>query len=105
MTAMQIFNIAATAVIFVWSTWCVLSPSVNDGIIGKLIFSLAALSALGVMCGHIGEQSEGHRTSAALLNLSMALMGVRHVTMKYLWPRIVRAMRCIDCPKNVRVKQ
>lgn len=104
MATMQQLNIAACAVIFLWATWCVVCPCVRDGISGKLILIVVAFSALGAMCGHISvEQTDGHRMAALLLNVSMALMGVRHAAMKYLWPRMVRAMRCAECPVNQKV--
>lgn len=42
---------AACFVIFLWSAWCILCPSYNDGIVGKMIFIAMALSSLAVVTG------------------------------------------------------
>lgn len=99
MTFLFAANMAACAVIFVWATWCALSRRVRDGILGKIMFSLAALAALGVMLGP-QDGYGGARSAEVALNIAVALLGLRHVTMKFIWPRLVRAARCKFCPKN-----
>lgn len=92
-------NAAACAVIFSWSTWCVFCRRVNDGLFGKLIFCMISLSSLALMLGHGYDYANPHRI-AVTLNVSFALLGIRHVMVKYAWPKFQRAMRCANCPNE-----
>lgn len=100
MSAAYIVNIMACMAIFAWATWCAMDHRVKDGVLGKIMFSAAALAALGVL---MGPQTgyHGPRTAEVTLNVAMAALGARHVTMKYLWPRVVRFMRC-RCQKGLQ---
>lgn len=93
MSAAYIVNMLACTAIFAWATWCTLDCRVKDGVLGKIMFSAAALAALGVL---MGPQTgyHGPRAAEVTLNVAMAALGARHITMKYLWPRLVRFMRC-----------
>jgi len=93
MPTMFIVNFMACVAIFAWATWCALDSRVKDGVLGKIMFSVAAIAALGVL---MGPQSgyHGPRAAEVTLNVAIAALGARHVTMKYVWPRLVRAMRC-----------
>lgn len=86
-------NLVALCVICGWSTWCVLSPFVKDGIIGKLIFSTLSISSLAVLLG-------GDNLAYALLNSSIAAVGVRHVFMRHAWKHVVKYFRCAVCPER-----
>lgn len=99
MSLMIFLNMAACFVVFAWATWCALSPRVKDGILGKLMFAVLALSALGMMLGPNGWYG-GRQAAETTLHLAMALLCLRHLTMKLLWPRIVRRVRCAMCPKK-----
>lgn len=99
MTAALLVNMAACAVIFVWSTWCVFSRRVHDGILGKVLFAIASLAALGVLLGPQYGYDRPH-TAEVTLNAAIALLGLRHLAMKYLWPRLCRAIRCATCPHS-----
>lgn len=90
-------NIAACAVIFVWSTWCVFSQKVRDGLFGKLIFVCIAMAALAIVLGPSYGYTQPHR-AAVTLNAAFAMLGIRHLLIKYFWPRIRRAVRCSICP-------
>lgn len=94
---MYALNMAACAVIFVWATWCALSPRVRDGVLGKVMFAMCAMAALAVILGPQGGY-DGPRSAEVTLNASVALLGLRHVAMKFLWPRLCRAIRCKTCP-------
>lgn len=88
-------NTVAALVIVAWATWCMLSPLVNDGICGKVLYVLIALSALGML-----HDDDGY--SQASLNVMFALVGARHYFMKHFWQRIkagvLRRIRCATCP-------
>lgn len=99
MNGMFYLNMGACGVIFVWATWCALSRRVRDGVLGKVMFAVAALAALAVILGPQGGY-HGPRTAEVTLNVAMALLGVRHAAIRYLWPRVVRAVRCAACPNR-----
>lgn len=86
-------------VISVWAFWCLLSRRVSDGIIGKVLYMLLVLAALGLL-SHPGE------TSQTALNATFAMIGVRHFWMKTVWPHIragyMRRIRCHECPQKGR---
>lgn len=90
-------NVVAVAVIVLWAFWCILVRRVSDGVLGKILYMLLMLAALGVL-SNPGLQSE------AWLNVTFAAIGVRHFFMKTFWPRIreatIRRIRCATCPHN-----
>ena len=88
-----IVNAVAAAVICVWATWCVLSPNVNDGIVGKLIFSCTALAAFACATSPAYEL---HTEPEVTLNVCLALLGIRHWMMRIVTPAIRRRMQRPD---------
>lgn len=86
-------NLAAVVVICAWSTWCVLSPFVKDGIIGKFIFSCLSISSLAVVLG-------GDSLAFTMMNCSIAAVGVRHLWMRHAWKHVVKYFRCAVCPER-----
>lgn len=86
-------NMLALCVICAWSTWCVLSPSVRDGIIGKVMFSSLSISSVSVVLG-------GDSLAYTMMNASIAAIGVRHVFMRHAWKHVVKYFRCAVCPER-----
>ena len=88
-------NVVAVFVIVLWAFWCLMSKRVSDGIVGKILYLLLTLAALGVL-SNPGPQAD------TALNCTVALIGVRHFWMKTFWPRIRSAalnrIRCATCP-------
>lgn len=88
-------NMIVVAVIVLHGFWCLLSKRVSDGIVGKVLYLLLILAAMGVM----SKPGQGAET---VLNATFALIGVRHFWMKTFWPRIrtnlVNRIRCATCP-------
>lgn len=73
-------NTLACALIFVWATWCVLHPKINDGVVGKVLFSGMAFSAMAVVFN-------GGSTSGTSMHIFIAALGVRHMAVKH-WPQV-----------------
>lgn len=75
-------NFIAVFVIFIWASWCVVYSGVKDGIVGKLFFSLVAISALAIIIHTI----TGHYSQRPFItmNASIALVGARHVFLSWL---------------------
>lgn len=92
---MMFVNSIAVAVIVIWAFWCWLSPDVHDGIIGKFLFLLLMLAALGVL-SNPGQDAE------VLLNLSVASLAIRHWWMKTYFQRardfVLSHLRCKNLP-------
>lgn len=74
-------NVMACWFIVAWAAFCILMPVVNDGIVGKILFTCTLLAALGVISG----------SSPVYLHLGVAAIGVRHIFLKTLWQAIKRA--------------
>lgn len=75
-------NALAVAVIAVWAFWCMLSKNVKDGIIGKVLYLMLMLAALGVL-------SSPGPSSNLLLNTTFAALAIRHAWMKKVFPRLL----------------
>ena len=99
MSVMLSLNLAACTIIFAWATWCALSRKVNDGILGKIIFAVLSISSLGMLLGPNGWYG-GRQSAETTMHMAMAALCLRHLAMKFIWPRLVRAIRCQVCPKN-----
>lgn len=88
-------NVVAVSVIVAWAFWCILVRRVSDGIVGKVLYMLLMLAALGVLSSP-GQNSE------TMLNCTVAVIGVRHFWMKTVWLHIRAAVskrtRCAACP-------
>lgn len=83
MDTLKFIDYASHSIILLWCVWVVLSPRVQDGVVGKLIFCFAAICVYGVLFGPSGE---ARYKSDVMFNVAVALVGVRHVYMKYTWP-------------------
>lgn len=92
---MVTINLVAIWVIVFWALFCMLYRRVSDGIVGKVLYVLLMLAALGVW-SNPGQQSE------TLLNITFAAIGIRHAWMKTVFPHIrahvVNRIRCASCP-------
>lgn len=90
-------NQLAVLMIVFWAFWCLLSPKVSDGLVGKVLYLLLGLAALGVL-------SNPDRNSETILNCTFAALGVRHVWMKLFFPKIRCAVigHIHECTKGVK---
>lgn len=96
---MMTLNVLAVSLIVIWAFWCLLSRRVSDGVIGKVLYMMLVLAALGVL-SHPGARAE------TILNCTFAAIGIRHFWMKTVWLHIrsavVKRIRCATCPHNVK---
>lgn len=69
-------NRISAAVICFLATWCVLSPCVKDGIVGKLLFSILAIAAF-VTLG--ADTKTPHPAPELAMNAAIAMLCIRHV--------------------------
>lgn len=81
-------NMVACSIICAWATWCIFSPGVRDGVIGKLLFATVAIAALSVVLGP-GYGYHQPDAPGVTLHVCIAALGLRHIVMKHLWPVFV----------------
>ena len=81
--SVETLSMLAAVVTFAWATWCVFSPAVHDGVIGKVIYSTIALASFAIIAG-------SHISAAPMvtLNLCLAALAVRHFLLRTIWPHI-----------------
>lgn len=71
--------IVAYVVIFIWSTWCVFSSSVKDGVIGRFSYSVIALAAFAAI---VTRHPDTLERANLLLIYAVACIGLRHFIIK-----------------------
>jgi putative chitinase len=88
MTA-EYMNAGAAGVIACWATWCVLSARVRDGVIGKALYAVVAISGYAVLAR--SERFVLTPNAASItLHVALALAGLRHMFMATCWPAVMR---------------
>lgn len=73
----MIFTIAYVTILL-WSGWCVFSDHVNDGVVGKLMYSALSISCMGALIGGSGSD----RQADSIILLCIAMIGIRHFVLK-----------------------
>jgi hypothetical protein len=102
---LELINSIACGLVALWATWCVLSGKVRDGILGKLIYSVIAISGFVVM-----TRSQniffGPTSAGVTFHVALCMAGVRHMFMVTYWPpvkawlcRTLNCEQCMSCPK------
>lgn len=86
MSSALVLNTIAADLIFVWAAWCVLSKKVNDGIVGKVIFSALSIAAFAVFSS--GIQGKFNQPAEVAMNVSVAGLAIRHFWMRHYWADI-----------------
>ncbi|WP_278939958.1 hypothetical protein [Pseudomonas helleri] len=97
---LEFINGCAAGIIAVWATWCILSGKVRDGVLGKIIYAVIALSGYAILART--ERIFFSATAAGTtLYVSLALAGVRHWFMVTYWPQtkawLCRKLNCEHC--------
>jgi len=77
-------KLIAAAFICLWGWFCVFYPKVNDGILGKILFGLLGFSAFAVCVSDKVSFVDSTRAEV-IMNLFVALVGIRHMWMKCIW--------------------
>ncbi len=97
---LEYMNAYSAGVIALWATWCILSGKVHDGVVGKLIYAVIALSGYAILARN--ERMFFSPTIAGTtLYVSLALAGARHWFMVMYWPQtkawLCRTLKCEQC--------
>ena len=83
---LEYINSYSAGVIALWATWCILSGKVRDGVVGKIIYTVIALSGYAILARN--ERMFFSPTIAGTtLYVSLALAGARHWFMVMYWPQ------------------
>lgn len=106
---LEYINAYSAGVIALWATWCILSGKVRDGVVGKIIYAVIALSGYAILARN--ERMFFSPTIAGTtLYVSLALAGARHWFMVMYWPQtkawLCRALNCEHCLRcDIRTDQ
>lgn len=97
---LEYINAYSAGVIALWATWCILSGKVRDGVLGKIIYAVIALSGYAILAR--SEQIFFSPTVAGTtLYVSLALAGARHWFMVTYWRQtkawLCRKLNCEHC--------
>ncbi|HSH72328.1 MAG TPA: hypothetical protein VK974_04645 [Methylophilaceae bacterium] len=89
----QVLQFSAAA-IFLWAMFCVFAKRVNDGIVGKIMFSMLGFAAFAVVL------APGNARALVIMVMFVAFVGIRHMWMKCFWLHIKLACeRWLICEK------
>lgn len=93
----MILQIISTFIILSYAVWSCLSKQVDDGIIGKLIYGLIALTALASLIHII----DGISNNNLALIVCVALLFLRNISTVLIFPRIKNYLKnkLCGCPK------
>ena len=98
--SLDLINSIASGLIALWAFWCVVSGKVRDGILGKLIYSVIAISGFVVMARN-QNIFLAPTTAGTTLLVFLALAGLRHIFMVTYWQRVkvwlCRTLNCEHC--------
>lgn len=91
-------HVIASGIIFFWALWSIFCRQVNDGVVGKVIYAFAALSAFSVLIGH---NNTGDIDPDKAMTFALALLALRQLSMRYVWPLVRRyVVPCENCPNR-----
>lgn len=102
---LEYINAYSAGVIALWAAWCILSGKVRDGVLGKIIYAVIALSGYAILA-RSERMFFAPTIAGTTLYLSLALAGVRHWFMATYWKavktwlcRTLNCEQCMSCPK------
>lgn len=94
---LEYVNALAAGVIALWASWAVLSGKVRDGVIGKILYSIIALSGYAILA-RSDRMFFTPNTAGVTMHVALALAGIRHMFVITCWPRVKRWIcRRLDC--------
>ena len=97
---LEYINAYSAGVIALWATWCILSGKVRDGVLGKIIYAVIALSGYAILA-RSERMFFAPTIAGTTLYVSLALAGVRHWFMVMYWPQtkiwLCRRLNCEHC--------
>lgn len=102
---LEYINAFSAGLIALWATWAVLSGKVRDGVIGKILYSIIALSGYAILA-RSDRMFFTPNTAGVTMHVALALAGIRHMFVVMYWPRVKRWIcRRLDCDLCKRADQ
>ncbi|PYB87168.1 hypothetical protein [Pseudomonas fulva] len=94
---LEYVNAFAAGGIALWASWAVLSGKVRDGVLGKILYSIIALSGYAILA-RSDRMFFTPNTAGVTMHVALALAGIRHMFVVTYWPRVKRWIcRRLDC--------
>lgn len=91
---------AFIGMIAAWATWCVLSAKVRDGIVGKIIYAIIALSGYAIVM-RADTVFFSPTVAGVTFHAALAMAGFRHYFIVNHWQRvkgwICKYLHCEAC--------
>ncbi|MDO7911355.1 hypothetical protein Q6A49_12510 [Pseudomonas sp. 22-AL-CL-001] len=94
---LEYVNAFAAGGIASWAVWSIFSGKVRDGVIGKFLYAVIALSGYAILA-RSDRMFFTPNTAGVTMHVALFLAGLRHMFMLTYWPRVKRWIcRCLDC--------
>jgi hypothetical protein len=102
---LEYLNGYAAGFIALWATWCALSGRVRDGVIGKILYAVIAISGYAILA-RSDRFFFTPNSAGVTLHVALALAGLRHMFMVTYWPAVKRwlcsRLTCEACLRDKR---
>jgi hypothetical protein len=101
----EYLNAYSAGIIAFWATWCVLSGKVRDGVIGKILYAIVAISGYAILA-RSDRFFFTPNSAGVTMHVALALAGLRHMFMVTYWPAVKRwlcsRLSCEGCLRDHR---
>lgn len=102
---LEYLNAYAAGFIAFWATWCALSGKVRDGVIGKILYAVIAISGYAILA-RSDRFFFTPNSAGVTLHVALALAGLRHMFMVTYWSAVKRwicsRLSCEGCLSDNR---
>ncbi|MEE3504849.1 hypothetical protein QN399_00980 [Pseudomonas sp. 10C3] len=96
----ELFSEVVIAIISGWACWCCLSRKVNDGIVGKLIYGIIAISGYAIVT-RTETMFFSPSVAGVTFHAGLAMAGLRHYFLVNHWAKVkawvCRYLHCDSC--------
>jgi hypothetical protein len=101
---LEYVNAFAAGGIASWAVWSIFSGKVRDGVIGKFLYAVIALSGYAILA-RSDRMFFTPNTAGVTMHVALFLAGLRHMFMLTYWPRVKRWIcRRLDCDICKRIE-
>ncbi|MDY7559947.1 hypothetical protein QN366_04905 [Pseudomonas sp. CCC3.2] len=105
---LEFFSSVVIAIISAWAVWCCLSRKVNDGIAGKLIYAVIAVSGYAIVT-RTETMFFSPSVAGVTFHAGLAMAGLRHYFLVNHWVKVkawmCRYLHCESCANQVGDKE
>lgn len=86
---LEYINAFSAGGIAFWATWSIFSGKVRDGVIGKFLYAVIAMSGYAILA-RSDRMFFTPNTAGVTMHVALFLAGLRHMFMLTYWPRVKR---------------